>query len=52
VEKADESVGWLEVFQYSKFGDKIEITWLLHEATELLLVISGTKKGLYKEKFG
>jgi len=52
VEEADESVGWLEVFQHSKFGDKIEINWLLKEATELLLVTSSIKNGLYKLKYG
>jgi len=52
VEEADESVGWLQVFQHSKFGDKIEINRLLNEASEILLVTSSIKNGLYKVKYG
>jgi four helix bundle protein len=52
VEEIDEAVYWTDMFNESKYGDKEELKWLFQEGSEILLIASATKNGIYSAKTG
>lgn len=52
VEEIDEAVYWTDMFNESKYGDKEELKWLFQEGSEILLIASATKNGIYSSKTG
>ena len=47
VEEADESIFWLEVFDETGYGDKLELKSLISENLEIIKVTGSIKDGLY-----
>ncbi len=47
VEEADESEYWLEIFSFTDYGDRDELTWLLKEIKEIIKITSKVKSKLY-----
>ena len=49
VEEADESEYWLELFAETKYGDQVQLAYLISECNEILKVTASIKDSMFPQ---